>query len=1186
MQHDPANVRQAYHYIFANEINKLPTQNKDMQFYTFCIRRFLSSRMPILKPMLMRIKLIAIIMLAGCLQLSAAAYSQQITIIQDHVSIESVLKSIEKQTDYTFFYRTELFNNLKKKNVNLRQVSLQQALDQLLENQPVAYRIIDRIVVITPVKPITTVNKTIAVSGTVKDHKGNPIPGVTIKIKDTKTGVITDGNGNFKITADEQSILIAVAVGYKKLEVPVDGRVNLSLVLEEDISQLSQVVVIGYGKQSREKITDAITTVKGKELNQYAGSNFAQQLAGKAPGVVINDASAQPGTDPQIVIRGIGTLTAGRSPLIVVDGFPLSEGSSFNSINPQDIETLDILKDPASAAIYGSRAANGVILVTTKKGNGDQVKVALDVYSGFQQRNDKLKYVDAYQAAVYFTEARDWGYVSKDPLNRSVTDDRATRISKGAGLRELRLNYLQPYLDGQPGLTNTNWLDEIFRNAPMSSYNLSVSGASGKTNYYISSNYFNQDGIVINNGLQRYSGSFKLESKLSDKFTYGVSLNPSFNKSKYFNNNANSSNDIISDVTISYPFFPVYNSDGSLAISQQIKGNTPEDGALAESPVAIARKVKNNLNDTRIFGNTYLTYEPFAGLKFKALLGADIRTNFYDFYRPSDVGGYRAAAPQPASAIETNGHIYNYISENTVNYTKHFGQHEFDVLAGYTFQSENGANTIITGSGIPDDNITNIGGASAFNASTVRYQWTQISYLARLQYAYADKYLFSATIRRDGSSRFGDNNKWGNFPSVTAGYILSKESFFPQNKVLTFAKIRASYGLAGNNQIGSYSSKALIGSGSLNGNNDYNFNYAFGGALSPGFAAATTANNNLTWETKSSADFGLDLAFFQKFNLVVDYYKSTTRNLLLNVAIPEQSGFTNSIQNIGKVSNQGFEFELSGNNLNVGSFKIGFNANLATNVNKVLALAPGQTQIIQGTSSNFITKVGGPVAAMYGYNITGIYKTQDEINNSPHLPGTLTGDYKVADTNHDGVIDSRDQISYGTYNPKFTYGFGANISFKQFELNLAFNGVYGRKIYDYGLAIFDDSGEGFSVPSLYYFQNRYHPVDNPNGTFAQPNLGNLSSARRLTRAGSIFYYSGDYLRLRSAQLAYNLPEKLTSKVRISHVRVYCSANNLFTWTSFRGYNPDATSGNALTDGLSNSNYPVARSFIFGANITF
>ncbi|EHQ25925.1 TonB-dependent receptor [Mucilaginibacter paludis] len=1124
-----------------------------------------------------------------CLRVSAATYAQNISISEKNAPIEKVIGQIKKQSNYVFWYESKLLKHALPVSINLQNGTIQQALDILVKDQALVYNIVDNTVVINEkTTPSGQPQLTLNIEGKVTDDKGMPLPGVSILIKGTQKGTVTDKNGNYKLAVERDQVLVFSFIGFKRKEVVVTGQQEINIALEVGQSQLNDVVVIGYGNQSREKLTSSISKVKSADLSRYSGASFAQQLAGKAAGVVINDGSAQPGTDPQIVIRGIGTLTAGRSPLVVVDGFPMSEGSSFNSINPQDIESIDVLKDAAAGAIYGSRAANGVILITTKKGSADKVKVSLDVYSGFQERHDNLRYVDAYQAAVYFTEARDNAYLSEDPTHRSITDDRATRVSKGASLRDLRLNYLQPYLDNQPGLTNTNWLNEVFRKAQLSSYNFSVSGGAGKTTYYISANYFKQDGIVINNGLERFSGTVKIESKLSKMFTYGISINPSYTKDKYFNNNSNNSNDVVSDITISYPFFTAYNADGSPTVSQQIKANTPEDGALAENPVALALLVKNNRNDFRTFGNTYLTFEPLPGLKIKTLAGADVRTNFYDVYSPSTVGGYRQSAPKPAVATETDGNIYNYISENTINYSQSIGRHNFDVLAGYTFQSETASSTTINGSGIPDDNITNIAGASAFTASTDRYTWAQISYLARIQYSYLDKYLLSGTLRRDGSSRFGDNNKWGNFPSVTAGYVISKESFFPQNNIVTFAKLRASWGAAGNNQVGNYSAKALVGSTSVNPNNvnNYNYNYVFGSTLASGFAATTTANNNLTWETKTSTDLGIDIGLFQNINIAADYYNSTTKNLLLDVPIPEQSGFVSSIQNIGKVSNEGFELELTGNNLKAGAFVFGFNGNIATNQNKVLALAPGQTQIIKGAESNFVTKVGGPVAEYYGYNITGVYKDQNSINATPHLAGTLVGDYMVEDVNHDGVIDSRDQKGFGTYNPKFTYGFGGSVNYKRFELNVSFNGVAGRKIFDRGLATLDDSGEGFSMPSQYYFDNRYNPVSNPNGTYAAPNLGNLSAARRLTKSASFSYDDASYLRLRNVQLAYNLPDAWTSKIKVSHIRLYTTANNLFTWTKYRGYNPDATSSNVLTNGLANTNYPVARSFIFGANVTF
>jgi len=1027
--------------------------------------------------------------------------------------------------------------------------------------------------------------------GTVLDEAGQPLAGVTVLLRgagqpaQSPRGTVTDAQGLFSFDGLKDGAkydFTATYVGYgaqtvKDFAISAGDSNSLLVRMTSEASALNDVVVIGYGAQSKAKVTGVISEVPAKELTQYSGSSFAQQLTGRAAGVVINDASAQPGTDPQIVIRGIGTLTAGRNPLIVVDGFPLSEGSSLNSINPQDIEKVDILKDPSSAAIYGSRAANGVILITTKKGRADKLTVALDVYSGTQQRTDRVKYVDAYDAAQFFTEARDNGYLSKNPAGRSLTDDRATRLSKGASLRELRLNYLQPYLDHQPGLTNTDWLNELFQHGRLSSYNLSFAGGSAKTSFYVSANYFDQQGLVLNHGLKRYSGTVSVDSRLSDKFTLGVHLAPSYNSQAYFANDTNFSTDLIADSEIMYPFFSPRNADGSLAISQQIAANGPEDGALGENVIALANKVKNDRTFYRTFGNAYLSYQPIEGLTFKTLLGGDITSNFFDFYNPSDVGGYRAIAPKPAVAIESRDFNVNYLTENTLTYDKEWQNHSLNLLAGTTYQEENGSNTVVTASGIADNRVPNIAGGSAFIATANRYVWTQVSYLARAQYAFRNKYLLAATVRRDGSSRFGADRKWGNFPSVTGGWILTNESFVPKSRVLTFAKLRGSYGQSGNNQIGSYSSQALVNS----------TNYVFGAALAPGFAATTTANPNLSWETKTSADVGLDLTLFGKLTVAADYYRSTTKDLLLNVPVPQQSGFTSSIQNIGKVRNSGFELALGGGGIKLGPVSWGFSGNLATNRNEVLALAPGQQQIITGPDGNFRTKVGGPIAELYGYNITGIFKTQDDINKTPHLAGTLVGDYRMQDVNGDGVLDSNDRIGFGTYNPKFTYGFSSSFDYHDFELSFALVGIQGRKIYDRQLALFDESGEGFSVPSQYYFDNRYNPTTNPDGFFAQPNLGNFSPARRTSRSAGLYYKNADYLRLRDLRLAYRLPKAWVAGLHLAAASVYVSANNLFTITQYRGYNPDATSiDNVLTNGQAQNNYPVAKAYLAGFNLTF
>lgn len=1030
---------------------------------------------------------------------------------------------------------------------------------------------------------------TAQVKGSVVAESGELLSGVTILVTQAgakeKQSSVTNEKGLFVVTglkAGGRYNFSFSHIGFEENRlqnylVKAGDNNSVLIRMKQAVSSMNDVMVIGYGQQSKAKVTGAVSQVKSSELNTYSGSSFALQMAGRSAGVVINDASAQPGTNPQIVIRGIGTLTAGRSPLIVVDGFPLSEGSSFNAINPVDIETIDILKDPASAAIYGSRAANGVILITTKKGKAEKLKVAFDLYAGVQERADKVEYVDAYDAALFLTEARDWGYVSKDPVNRRESDDRATRVSKGASLRELRLNYLQPYLDKQPGLTNTSWPDEVFRKANMKSYNISLSGGSAVTNYYVSANYFDQEGIVIENRLRRFSGTVKIDSKLSDRLDFGISLNPSYNIQNYFNNNSDWNNDPIGNLDIAYPFFSPYNEDGTLAISKQIIANTPEDGALGENPVALMKKTKNIRSFFRTFGNAYLSLRIMKGLKLKTMAGSDISSGYIDYFNPSDIGQYRGAAPKPAVAQESRDRSVNYITENTLNYTKSIGAHDIDLLAGFTYQKESGDSTTVIGSGIPDNNLPNIAGASAFTATAARSTWTQLSYLARLQYAFLNRYLFSATIRRDGSSRFGDDKKWGNFPSFTAGWIISKESFFPTSNVVTFAKLRATWGQSGNNQIGSYSSKALVGAS----------NYVFGSSLASGFSASTTANNNLSWETKTSSNIGINIGFWNKFNLSADYYSSTTRDLLLNVPVPDQSGFSASIQNIGKVKNTGLEIEITGHDINLGPVKFGFSGNVATNKNEVLALAPGQKQVIQGNDGQFFTKVGGPIAAMYGYNIIGVYKSQDEINKTPHLAGTLVGDYIVEDLDKNDTVDLNDRKSFGTYNPKLTYGFTANFTYKQFDLSFSVMGVEGRTIYDRNIASQREVGEGFGIPSKYYFENRYHPVNNPDGFFAQPNLGNFSNARKATRVSNYVYQDGDYIRLRNVQLAYTVPQRMAAMLKASALRIYFTGNNLFTITKYRGFNPDATTtDNVLTNGYAASNYPVARSFIFGINLGF
>ncbi|MDR1225229.1 MAG: TonB-dependent receptor [Tannerella sp.] len=1114
--------------------------------------------------------------------LCLTTFAQGITLNLNSVTVRSAFEALKKEYKYLFVYESNDVNTQKIISVSARDQSPDAVLDQILAGQDVTYEVSGKNIVIrksAPIPPPSVAQQGKRITGTVVDQNGETIIGANVQEKGKANGTVTDADGTFSLDVSDNAVLQVSYIGYLTQEVR-DFRNNdrpLYITLFENIQMLDEVVAIGYGSQSKMKLTGASSFLKSDELGKVQGTNFAQQVIGKISGVIINETTGQPHANPQIIIRGIGTLTAGIYPLVVVDGFPLSEGSGFNSINPSDIESVNVLKDAAAASIYGSRGANGVILVTTKKGRAGHHKVELSYYTGFQQQSSKMELANAAQTAQFLTEARDWGYVSRDPANRSENDDDATRIAKGANLRQRRLYYLTD--PGLSGLADTDWLDEVFRTAPVSSYSVSLSGGNERTSFLVSGNYLDQQGTVIETDYKRYSSSFSLETKLSNRLKFDVSFNPSYSIYNTYNESGGNNQNPLTIALIKYPFFAPYNDDGTLAIGTQLSANAPQDGALAENPVAIMKTNVYERKNFRIFGRGVLAFDITKNLQFKSLLGGDYRGENQTFYTPSYVGQYRTPAPKPASAIEYAYFRNNFITENTLSFNNIFGDHQVDMVAGYTFQKEEGTSTTVNGTSIPDDNIQNIAGASSFSASYSEYVWAQISWLARAQYFYKEKYQFSASVRRDGSSRFGADTKWGTFSSAAAGWVLSMEPFFPKNDVISFAKLRVSWGQTGNDQIGSYESIALVNQS----------NYVYGTSLATGYATSSSPNPNLSWETRSSSNAGLDLNFFDgRFSFSTNYYRAITTGLLLDVPVPQQSGYSSSTQNIGRMSNSGFEFELGGNNIQLGKVTWIFNGNLSTNKNEVLALAPGQTEIISGNQGSYRTRVGGPIGELYGYNILGVYKTQEEIDNTPHFSGTVTGDYIVEDVTKDGVVDTNDKKGFGNYEPKLVWGFGSTFKYRQLEFGFLLNAVEGRKKYDYDISTVIEVGEGFGIPSIYYFDNRYHPVNNPDGFLAQPNYGNFTSARQQTRGSSIVFKDADYIRLRQVQIAYNLPKVALDKLRMSGVRIYISGNNLVTLTDYLGFNPDSSSGSLLTLGYGGNaaTAPISKSVILGINVSF
>lgn len=1028
-------------------------------------------------------------------------------------------------------------------------------------------------------------------SGTVTDQEGSPLIGASILAKETGEGAITDVDGKFSFSvSDDAETLVISYVGYEEQEITIGNQTNFTITLSKNVSVLDEVVVIGYGTGTKEKFNGAVSKVGTEKLNNFSAANFDQAIAGTIAGVQISGNNKNPGDNSVIQIRGLSTLTAGTNPLIVVDGNPLSEGSSLSSISTQDIETIDILKDAASAAIYGSRASNGVILITTKKGQEGKLQVTYDGYVGFQERIDNFELADAYETARFDNDARNFGYLSGG-IGRTINDDNATRDANGGGKRSRIQPFLQDYLNGTPGLTNTNWEDAVLGTAAQQNHYLNLAGGSSKTDYSISFGYFDADNIVVDSDFERYTNNFQLNSRVNDYIRFGISTNLAFSNANPVGNrgwsdfNLSAAPDPALAIILMHPYYPIYNADGSFAPALQIEDNNANwDGPISGNAVATMELTDFTEQFFRVFGNTFVEIEPLAGLTFKTSFGGDYNTGVSEFFAPSTLGNYRTpVANSRAMAYKNDTKRENFITENLLTYDNTFGKSNINALVGYSYQQEVFNRVRLESNDFTDDNLRNIAGATNPVATNVSGKWALESIFTRLQYDYASKYSVSASFRRDGSSRFGANTKYGNFASVSAGWTISNESFFPQNDLISFAKVRFSWGQTGNNQIGNFASIALIGQD----------NYVTDGGLVAGSFTSTSPNADLSWETNTSSNFGLDLGFFEnKILLTAEYYTSNTTDLLLSVPVPQQSGFSSSLQNIGELDNHGFELEIRGNHFKLGEVDFGFNANISTTQNEVVALGNDQTQIISNNGGmGFITRVGEPIAQFYAYDIVDVYRSQAQIESDPvtPLPGTEVGDYVVRDVNNDGQITPEDRAFLGDYNPDFTYGFGISAAYKGFDMSLQFNGVEGRKAAD-RMVYYTESGEGFFVPNKYYVDN-YFTDDNPDGFFRRPDFSSFSSAGRLTRASSLSVLDADYFRLRSMQIGYTLPQTLTQSIGVERLRVYITGNNIFNVSDFRGYNPDgiddrSNSRQTLTRGWIQTTNPLTRFLAFGVNVKF
>lgn len=1001
----------------------------------------------------------------------------------------------------------------------------------------------------------------VTINGKVTSQEsGESIPGVNILIKGTTIGTVTDVNGKYTLNAPEDGILVFSFIGYKSEEVPVNSRSVIDIAMTTDIQSLQEVVVVGYGTQKKTDVTGAISSVSAEQIAERPVTNVTEALAGQMAGVQVQQIDGAPGGSGLMVrVRGTGSISAGSSPLYVVDGYPI-EGD-LSMINPNNIESIQVLKDASATAIYGSRGGNGVVIITTKKGKVGKPQVEFNSYVGWQQVTHKVDMMDSKEYVQWFKDGRNNAWIQE---GGSADDPNEVRTS---------INYKIPseYLNPE-NLPNTNWQDEIFRTALMHNYQLAVSGGTENTRYRISGGFVQQDGIIINTDYNRYNFSSDVSSNVSDKITVGLNIDASMAKSNRVENGK------YGPVQLSLvvpPTFPVYNQDGSFSspLASPYSLHMGDD----PNPVETATQIDNIRKTYRTLGQVFAEYKILDELTFRIKLGGILRESRENYYRPSFVNTDSNPAPNTVDASSNTSHETDLLLENTLTYSKVFNdKHSVNALVGYTRQKHTYEDNYVFATNFPNDNVHTLNNGQVTDGSSRESEFSLISYLARVNYAFNDKYLFTATVRADGSSRFGANSKWGAFPSASIGWRVSEEDFIKNLDVISDMKIRTSYGFTGNNSIPNYGAIGLLGVNQ----------YVFGNGLVSGVYPNSISNPNLGWEMTRQFDIGLELGLFSnRLHLEADYYNRSTKDLLLSVPVPRITGYATQLQNIGKVRNQGVELAVNTRNL-VGNFTWSTNFNVSVNRNKVLALGPDDNPLYASAPNvpnGFITEVGEPIANFFGHIFDGVYSSEEQIEASAHHPTTVPGDPIIRDVNGDGEISSSDRTIIGNNQPDFMYGISNHFSYKNFDLGIQITGTQG--------------GEVFSMSSR--FTKFFHGERNARADAAdrwrspdQPGDGEYFRANRnftglQKQPSSYWVQDASFLRIRNVTLGYNLPESLLKKVSIQSSRLYFSIQNLYTFTDYIGFDPEvSTSGSGLTRGGDYSGYPTARTVTIGVNVVF
>ncbi|HRO46716.1 SusC/RagA family TonB-linked outer membrane protein [Agriterribacter sp.] len=1148
--------------------------------------RLIKTGLPVSK-LIMQMKLISFLLFVICMQASASLSAQKITLSEKNASIQKILREIRRQSDFDFLVNARTLKSVQLLDISVKEMPLEHVLKLVFEHLPLDYVVDNKTIIIRDKTDHPGMEiQELKVSGIIINDRGEPLAGASIIEKGTSNGVTSNENGRFSITVkNESAVLQITSVGYISKEVRVTSG-ELTVMLEADNSSMTDVVVVGYGVQKKSDITGALSSVKGGDLTKLPTQRVDQALQGRAAGVMVQNTDGAPGGNAMIRVRGGNSITGGNNALVVVDGI---QGVNISTINPNDVESLEVLKDASATAIYGARGANGVILITTKRGAAGRPAFHYGFNIGSQRLNHKLSLLSA---GDYARKSNDYAAMQDGTPGAPVTPV---------------LPFTEKQIDDLYKSGGTDWQDEVYRAGLIQNHQLSISGGSDNTRYFVSGGYMDQQGIVIGTKYKRYNIRSNLDLKFNSWITAGVNLHvikdegnvPPVGEGTRFGDILGQ---VINTVGRFDPVTPVYSADGSYNY-KALRGGPDGTKSYADqdvwNPVATALETRSQKNNIINEISTFLDFKLLEELTFRVTGAASVTSNDQQYFYNTKT--------QPGFGVSGLGNLteskYQYFqNSNILTYNKTFGKHQLTVTGVAEQQYIRSKELFIAAQGFFSDEtgINDLGGAGQINEKTsFLAKQTLNSYLGRINYVLANRYMFTASYRADGSSVFGANNKWGYFPSGAVAWRAAEEDFIKALAVFSELKLRASWGKTGNQAIGPYQSLATVMSG-------YNYPYDGNGVANIGFALGRPANPDLKWETTTQTNFGIDAGFFEdRLTLTADIYKKVTKDLLLNKQIEAYTGFSTMLANVGSIQNKGLEIAVGGRPISGTDFKWNTGFNISFNRSKVLALLDDQPLAIRTNTgggyqiygSGFSVKylqVGQPVDQMRGYVNLGTWSEAER--EAAKDMGQAPGEAKWKDVNSDGRItraaDGNEVI--GNASPKFIYGWNNNITYKDFDLTFLIQGSYGNDIFNAVRIKTENPAVGLSTN----LNNRW-TADNQNTdvpvflSSMERNLldlgPNQTSGIGVDQRSSRWVEDGSYIRMKNVTLTYNFPYTLLRRIRINRLSAYVTAVNLFTITKYTGYDPEVSSfnaGGAGGLGIDLSNYPTSKTFIFGINLSF